>query len=107
MQEVHGEVYGVDGKMLVELDALEEHPNYYTRTPVECVLTECEDSAHVGQLLDCEVYFLFDYRKELLSLPMLSRYDSYAPGQKRFCSIESRDHPSINDVKLGPKTNVT
>lgn len=98
-QEVHGEVYEVDSKMLVALDVLEEHPDYYTRAPVQCLLTECEKEARVEQLLDCEAYFLFNYKKELLSLPMLSRYDSYAPGQKPYCPVESRDHPSRIEVK--------
>ena len=99
MQEVSGEVYEVDSKMLVALDTLEEHPDYYTRTPVQCVLTECEDKTRVGKFLDCELYFLFNYKKELLSLPMLSMYDNYAPGQKPYEPKESRDHPSKDDVK--------
>ena len=30
---IHGEVYEVDEKMLKNLDILEDHPNYYQRRP--------------------------------------------------------------------------
>ena len=99
IQEVYGEIYEVDGRMLVALDKLEDHPDYYTRESVQCVLTECEVRARVGEALQCEAYFLFNYKKELLTLPMLSSYDSYAPGQKPYIALESRDSPSKDEVK--------
>lgn len=31
-QQVHGEIYDVDSKMLLKLDELEDHPRFYVRT---------------------------------------------------------------------------
>ena len=38
---IHGEVYEVDEKMLKNLDVLEDHPNYYQRRP-EKVSLSCD-----------------------------------------------------------------
>ena len=36
---IHGEVYEVDEKMLMNLDILEDHPNYYQRRPEKVSLS--------------------------------------------------------------------
>lgn len=60
----------MDDKLLEHLDWLEAHPTMYMRTPTQCIMLETQ------ALVDCEVYIVFNFRPELLSLPHLSSYDS-------------------------------
>ena len=75
-----GEVYAVDDTMLASLDILENAPSYYTRRSEKVFL----DGKHV----DCHMYLLSDFRKELLSNEFLKEYTarrgkSYVPRQVR------------------------
>ncbi|UYV60833.1 GGACT [Cordylochernes scorpioides] len=69
-EHVLGEVYEVDDDMLAKLDELECHPDYYTRRkePVHLLSTSTEITPWI--------YFLRDYKPELLDFPMLSEYFS-------------------------------
>lgn len=66
--QVQGEVYKVDETMLAHLDILEAHPRLYCRE-VRKVRVE-------GDILDCWVWMLSDYRKSLLRPPYLAKYSS-------------------------------
>ena len=61
-----GEVYTVDDEMLASLDILENAPSYYTRR-LENVLLD-------GKNLDCHMYLLTNFRKELLAFEFLKEY---------------------------------
>ena len=61
-----GEVYTVDDEMLASLDILENAPSYYTRR-LEKVLLD-------GKNLDCHMYLLTNFRKELLAFEFLKEY---------------------------------
>ena len=61
--------------MLETLDELEQHPRLYTRTATQCVLMKSQDQELLGKTIDCEVYLVHGFKKELLSLPALSCYD--------------------------------
>ena len=54
-----------------------------------------------GPAVDCEVYFLFDFKDELLELPAISNYDSNAVDQQLFVYKEERDLSShaMDEVK--------
>lgn len=91
MQEVQGELVDVDDRMLKVLDDLEEHPQIYKRVPTHCVLEEGSSSDLLGVTgnIACEVYLLYNFRPELLSLPHLS---SYADSDRRYvCEIDRED----------------
>ena len=66
--------------MLKVLDELEEHPHFYRRTAVSCVMDDntstCTDfsTAKTTGSIACEVYMMFNFHPELLSLPHLSGY---------------------------------
>ncbi|XP_060077242.1 gamma-glutamylaminecyclotransferase C-like [Ylistrum balloti] len=66
---IRGEVYEVDERMLEALDGLERHPVFYRR---EMIPVTCED----GCVVECGCYLLFDFRKELLELQFYDSYDS-------------------------------
>jgi gamma-glutamylcyclotransferase (GGCT)/AIG2-like uncharacterized protein YtfP len=65
---VFGELYEVDDRLLKHLDWLESHPNLYTRIPTQCIMLDTEKT------VDCEVYIVFNFNPQLLSLPFLSSY---------------------------------
>lgn len=77
-QKIEGEVYSVDSKMLSFLDDFEGHPTYYTRMKIE-VTSASEDFTDKPW-----VYFINQYKQELLDLPMYANYDSYASHGLRY-----------------------
>ncbi|XP_014245674.1 putative gamma-glutamylcyclotransferase CG2811 isoform X2 [Cimex lectularius] len=65
---VEGEIYEVDKKMLLTLDILEDHPNFYKRRKEPVMLLEREEL--------CWTYFLHKFRPEMLKKEMLVSYNS-------------------------------
>lgn len=98
---VTGELYRVNGTVLNFLDELEGHPGYYTRTAisVEVIKTTSDGSKtasyvnHNGantasEVIQCEVYLLPNFKKDLLKLDYLDCYfensaKKYVPGSAR------------------------
>ena len=64
-----GELYEVDDAMLNVLDQLEQHPTWYIRTDIKCVLVDTDN------VVDCQVYFLKDPKPILYSYPYFNCYD--------------------------------
>lgn len=83
-------MYGVDDKLLQHLDWLEDHPDTYRRIPTQCIMLQNQS------LLDCEVYMVFDFDPKLLTLPILSSYDSSLDEGSKYRAKTERD----NDFKL-------
>ena len=69
-QEIFGELYEVDDKLMQHIDWLEAHPDTYTRISTQCVMLDGEDS-----VVDCEMYIVFDFKPQFLSFTHLSSYD--------------------------------
>ena len=59
-------MYTVDDEMLASLDILENAPSYYTRRSEKVMLN--------GKSLDCHMYLLTDFKKELLTMEFLKEY---------------------------------
>jgi len=68
-QEIIGEIYDVDAKMLEYLDDFENHPDFYIRKNIKVKQTN-------EVIADCWVYFLSDYPKSFLDLNYFHNYDS-------------------------------
>ena len=90
MQEVFGELYEVDDKLLEHLDWLESHPEVYTRTPTQCVMLETQTT------MECEVYMIFNFNPQLLSLPHLS---SYTDTGYKFREERDKDTSLASEIK--------
>ncbi|XP_048477759.1 putative gamma-glutamylcyclotransferase CG2811 isoform X1 [Plutella xylostella] len=88
---VCGEIYEVDDLMLSKLDILEGHPDYYIREVDDVVPKTLDNSNHVK----CWVYFLKNFKKELLSKPMLETYSS--SGSHGLPYTESNNESSVDD----------
>ncbi|XP_075218565.1 putative gamma-glutamylcyclotransferase CG2811 isoform X2 [Lycorma delicatula] len=88
---VLGEIYEIDEKMLGKLDILEEHPNYYIRR-IEPIQMNAENN-----IIECWTYFLKEHKVELLTRQMFTSYDSKGDHGLVYC--ESLDNQSsIDDV---------
>ena len=74
---MEGEIYEVDQEALSALDILEGHPSWYARTPCQIIMTA--ESANKIEVT-CHLYFLTNYKKELLALPFLNSFT------KKHCS---------------------
>ncbi|BES97403.1 AIG2-like family [Nesidiocoris tenuis] len=88
---VQGEVYEVDEKMLSNLDILEEHPRLYVR--------RLEDILLNGVTLKCWAYFLPKFKPELLKLKMLTSYTNNGPDSLPYC--ESDDDEDLSEELFG------
>ncbi|KAG8236472.1 hypothetical protein J437_LFUL016972 [Ladona fulva] len=73
---VLGEIYEVDEAMLGKLDELEDHPTFYERQIEEIQKINSEVSPENFHSVNCWVYFLKNFRPELLNSPMLQCYQS-------------------------------
>lgn len=82
-QNVKGEIYEVDDKMLSNLDVLEDHPNFYVRRH-EKIATDAE-------ILECWTYFLPKFKKELLAKKMLTSYSNCGPDSLPYLERYLRD----------------
>lgn len=67
-QNIQGEVYEIDEKMLSNLDILEDYPTYYTRRKESILLDDREEH--------CWTYFLNGHKPSMLQLPMMTSYSS-------------------------------
>ncbi|XP_075548101.1 gamma-glutamylaminecyclotransferase-like isoform X3 [Dermacentor variabilis] len=74
---ITGELYSVDDKMLATLDDFESHPKYYVRSEEDIeLLTRQLNDEKTKKKLKAWIYFLKDYREELLQRPYLASYSS-------------------------------
>lgn len=73
---ISGELYSVDDKMLEMLDDFECHPKYYLRTEEDIELTSKSNDEKTKKELKAWIYFLKDYREELLQRPYIANYSS-------------------------------
>ncbi|XP_048745326.1 putative gamma-glutamylcyclotransferase CG2811 isoform X2 [Ostrea edulis] len=79
-QNVEGEVYSVNEKMLSLLDGFERHPQFYTRCEVPILIKDKTEK------MWC--YLMQNFREHLLQLPTTPNYDSalhapYLGGKER------------------------
>ncbi|KAK5648443.1 hypothetical protein RI129_003335 [Pyrocoelia pectoralis] len=89
---VKGEIYEVDENVLKDLDELEEHPNFYIR---EEHFVRCVSGTEIK--IKVWIYFIKQFKQELLNLPMLENYTSrcdhkYVP---RYNRNPDYDHKQI------------
>ncbi|KAL0279126.1 UNVERIFIED_CONTAM: hypothetical protein PYX00_000742 [Menopon gallinae] len=83
-ENVKGEVYEVDDKMLAALDILEDHPSFYIRE-VEKVNLNSTDT------LDCWIYFIKNFKPELLTQERFKEYHSNGDHGKPYADRKFRD----------------
>ena len=97
---VEGELYQVDSTMLKALDRLENHPELYLRTNVDCLLITDESECLLSDavITKSQVYFLPDFNPGLLDLPHLDVYTN--SDEKPFLKADRRTTPLMDQVKL-------
>ncbi|XP_065183526.1 gamma-glutamylaminecyclotransferase-like [Sycon ciliatum] len=83
-KHVIGEMYRINDAMLLHMDSLEGCPRYYERHSLSVRLLDDEAPSsgateHVkGDLIICNVYFLTDFKPEMLTdRPLLTEFDGY------------------------------
>lgn len=81
---IEGEIYRIDQKMLQVLDALEGHPEFYTRTPIDITIRElgyCDTELPYSarDVIQCNTYIIKNFRNDLLNNELLTHYTSYHP----------------------------
>uniref|UniRef100_A0A2A4JLL5 Gamma-glutamylcyclotransferase family protein n=1 Tax=Heliothis virescens TaxID=7102 RepID=A0A2A4JLL5_HELVI len=94
---VRGEIYDVDEKMLQKLDILEDHPNYYVREKDHIVIKSLESTGEETEKnVLCWVYFLKNFKPELLKRPHLESYSSQ--GSHGMPYMDSNNESVIDDL---------
>lgn len=99
-ENVIGEVWKIDDKMLNWLDKFEEHPSYYERIEIKVRFVDnCHDDDHCINLSNIQqvwAYLLPKYSSEMLNCPFLKCYDSY--GDHGLFYVESEETRSLHDI---------
>ncbi|XP_033117651.1 putative gamma-glutamylcyclotransferase CG2811 [Anneissia japonica] len=87
---VTGEVYEIDDKMLAALDKLEAHPVYYQRTDIQVMMYEDADGRPLQSQspINCMFYVLRNYKDHLLNLEFLEEYKDSEP--LKYCTHGER-----------------
>ncbi|XP_050358695.1 putative gamma-glutamylcyclotransferase CG2811 isoform X2 [Nymphalis io] len=86
---VKGEIYEVDDTMLSKLDILEDHPNYYVREIDDVIVNK--DPSSEEETVKCWIYFLKNFRRELLTKPQLENYSSQGSHGLPYMERSKRD----------------
>lgn len=90
-QQVRGELYEVDDKMLEYLDKMEEIPIHYQRL-IQTIYLEA-DNRPESHGTEAFIYQLCNYKDFILELPFIKDYDSYGPHGLQYVSRKYRDKP--------------
>ncbi|KAK9503628.1 hypothetical protein O3M35_010148 [Rhynocoris fuscipes] len=90
---VQGEVYEVDDRMLKNLDTLEDHPNFYIRKEDDIKLNS-------GEIHKCWIYFIVNFKPELLKKEMYENYSSSGLHNLVYTERYNRDptYTAKNDI---------
>jgi gamma-glutamylaminecyclotransferase len=93
LQNIQGEVYEIDDKMLTNLDILEEYPKLYTRREEEIKVIQEQPNGlpSLPPVIFAWTYFLSDFRPELLQKPFLDSYSSEGPHNLPYVARYVRD----------------
>ncbi|KAK0163387.1 hypothetical protein PV327_007072 [Microctonus hyperodae] len=93
--QVLGEVYDVDSKMLERMDTFEEHPDFYTRMDADVYLAPDKPNFDFESEISCAVragiYFLPKFKSTLLELPMYGSYSSSGSHGLKYAERYNRD----------------
>ncbi|XP_038217675.1 putative gamma-glutamylcyclotransferase CG2811 isoform X1 [Zerene cesonia] len=93
---IKGEIYEVDDIMLSKLDILEDHPKWYIRE-IDDILVK-KPGSNDEEIVKCWVYFLKNFRPELLKRQLFECYTSSGTHGLKY--LESEDNEaSIEDLK--------
>ncbi|XP_013395290.1 gamma-glutamylaminecyclotransferase-like isoform X3 [Lingula anatina] len=101
-QRVLGEVHEIDDKMKAFLDDFEGHPNFYERDRINIeFLTERTglESGYVpsvGEVIQCETYWLKKFKPHMLEKQFLENYDAKGPHNLPY--VESESVEDIEDL---------
>ena len=90
MQEVSGELYEVDWKLLENLDWHVSHREAYSRIATQCIMLDTKTT------MECEACMVSNFKPELLSLPHLSSYSD--TGYKQTDEM-GEDYSFANEIK--------
>ncbi|XP_064644436.1 putative gamma-glutamylcyclotransferase CG2811 isoform X2 [Lineus longissimus] len=76
-ENITGEIFDVDDKMLKVLDDLENHPNFYQREIIPFTFKkDSQDKPTEDSTGSAWVYLMKEFNKKMLQLPFLKSYDS-------------------------------
>ena len=79
---------------------MEYHPHLYERMSQEIQLTGKDDGQQ--RLVSCDVYFIVQYREELLELPMYSYFTDGINGKKFVMpEVESSASLPLHEIHKG------
>ncbi|XP_058798356.1 putative gamma-glutamylcyclotransferase CG2811 isoform X2 [Phymastichus coffea] len=101
--QICGEVYDVDSKMLKKLDEFEEHPNFYVRAEEdiwlasESNLKNGAEFEKVGAQCKAWIYILPKFNESLLELPMYTSYSNDGSHGLKYCESET-ELSKLDDV---------
>ena len=93
-QKVVGELYKVDQATLQTMDKLEAHPTWFTRDTIGVYMSSTSSS----DLVECEAYFMRNFRPELLTTESLLTDYREAPDHRY---VPGKDRPVgvVTDIK--------
>ncbi|XP_042189731.1 protein O-mannosyl-transferase TMTC4 isoform X3 [Callorhinchus milii] len=94
-QNIAGEIYTVDDKLLQFLDEFEGCPDHYQRIPTSIRIQECAQentlsSKTENTILKCFMYSKSSYQQEWLNLPFHNNYDAFGSHGLKYVNCESR-----------------
>lgn len=96
-QNIVGEVYRVDDEMLSNLDILENHPQWYVRRQERVQIKFYANSEQEGtETILAWIYFLPNFKRTLLTLPLISNYSSSGEHGRRYVERYKRIIPDYS-----------
>ncbi|XP_045508477.1 putative gamma-glutamylcyclotransferase CG2811 isoform X3 [Colias croceus] len=93
---IKGEIYEVDDIMLSKLDILEDHPKWYVRE-IDDILVK-KPGSNDEEIVKCWVYFLKNFRPELLKRQLFECYSSSGTHGLKYLESEENE-ASLEDLK--------
>lgn len=98
---IHGDLYRVDDKKRDFLDEFESHPRFYERLQTEVLAPDetLEGGSGEQKMVQCWVYFLKNYKPDMLELEAYPSYDSCGPHGLRYVERYQRTQTAFEAFK--------